>query len=111
MQRPQRAARTNDVEARQARRILGEVWVKPGHGPNRLAVAAAEQKDKARQVLAQLVDAVGGMADELFQRCGETGGVAGQPAAEELHISASSAASTASSLIRAWGYRLLGWVA
>ena len=41
----------------------------------RLAVAAAEQEDKAVQVLAQLVDVIGGMADEFFQRCGEAAGV------------------------------------
>jgi hypothetical protein len=55
-----RSARTNDVEAGKARRILG--W--PGEAEQRFAVAVAEQEDKALQVLAQLLDAVGGVADE-----------------------------------------------
>ena len=50
----------------------------------RLAVAAAKQEDEPLQVLAQLREAVGGVADELFQRGTEAGGVAGQSAAEEL---------------------------
>jgi hypothetical protein len=64
----------------------------PGHGPSSrrigaeqgLAVVAAEQEDEPVQVLAQLADVVGGVADELFQRGAEAGGVAGQPLAEEL---------------------------
>ena len=54
-------------------------WAEEG-----FAIAAAEQEGKALQVLAQLRDAVGGMADELFQRWAQAAGVAGQPLAEEL---------------------------
>jgi hypothetical protein len=36
-------------------------------GEERFAVAAAEQEDKTFQVVAQLGEAVGGVADELFQ--------------------------------------------
>jgi hypothetical protein len=42
-------------------------------GRRGFAVVAAEQEDKTVQVLAQLREAVGGMADELFQRCGQAG--------------------------------------
>jgi hypothetical protein len=49
-----------------------------------LAVIAAEQEDEPVQVLPQLGDVVCGVADELFQRGAEAGGVAGQPLAEEL---------------------------
>jgi len=35
-----------------------------------LAVAAAEQEDEPLQVTVQFVQAVGGVADELFQRGG-----------------------------------------
>ena len=48
------------------------------------AVAAAEQEDEPLQVLAQLADAVGGMAYEVFQAGAKPGGIAGQPLAEEL---------------------------
>jgi hypothetical protein len=48
------------------------------------AVAAAEQEDEPLQVTAQVVQAVGGVADELCQGGGHAGGVAGQPFAEEL---------------------------
>ena len=81
------SARTNDVEAGRARRILG--WPGSLAGSRRreaeqgLAVAAAEQEDKALQVAAQLRDAVGGVADELFQRWAEAGGVAAQPLAAD----------------------------
>jgi hypothetical protein len=49
-----------------------------------LAVAAAEQEDEALQILAQLREAVSGVADELFQRWAEAAWVVGQPVAEEL---------------------------
>jgi hypothetical protein len=39
-----------------------------------LAVAAADQEDKPLQVRAQLADAVGGVAGELFQGGGQAGG-------------------------------------
>jgi len=45
----------------------------------RLAVAAAEEKDEPLQVLVQLGDVIGGVADEIGQGGGEAGGVAGQP--------------------------------
>jgi hypothetical protein len=54
-------------------------WVEEG-----LAVTAAEQKGEPVQVGAQLREAVGGVADELFQRWAEAGGIAGKPAGEEL---------------------------
>jgi len=88
VERPQRVStRTNDVEARQARRILrwpggpcgSQRWAK-----ERLAVAAAEQEGEPLQVVAQLSEAVGGVADEVFQRWAEAAGVTGQPLAEEL---------------------------
>lgn len=50
-----------------------------------IAVAAAEQEDEAVDVVAQVLDAVGGVADKLFQRCAEAAGVAGQPLTEEGH--------------------------
>jgi len=49
-----------------------------------LAVAAAEQEDEPFQVLAQLADAVGGMTHEVVQGGAKPGGIAGQPAGEEL---------------------------
>jgi len=39
------------------------------------AVAAAEQEDEPLQVTAQVVQAVGGVADELCQRGAEAAGV------------------------------------
>ena len=39
-----------------------------------LAVAAAEQKDEPLQVTVQFVQAVGGVASELFQRGAEAAG-------------------------------------
>ena len=62
-------------------------------GGELLTVAAAEQEDEAVQVVAQVLDAVAGVADELLQRCAEAAGVAGQPLARKESISASSAAS------------------
>jgi len=55
-------------------------------GPARrgLAVAAAGQEDKPLQVITQLGQAVGGVADELCQGVAQAGGVAGQSLAEEL---------------------------
>ena len=50
-----------------------------GRADQGLAVAAAGQEGEALQVIAQLVEAVGGMAGELFQRCGQADGIAGQP--------------------------------
>jgi hypothetical protein len=87
VERPQRAsARTNDVDARKVRRILGwpgskaASWRRePQQG---LTVAAAEQEDKTVQVLAELLSVVGGVADEIPQGGAEAGRVAGQPAAE-----------------------------
>jgi hypothetical protein len=38
------------------------------------------------QVLAQLAGAVGGVAGELFRRCGQTGGVMAEPAGEQLQV-------------------------
>ena len=52
-------------------------------GRTGLAVAAAEQQDEPFQVLAQLADAIGGMTHEVVQG-GAAGGIAGQPAGEEL---------------------------
>ena len=49
-----------------------------------LAVAAAEQEHKTLRVGAQLREAIGGVADKVFQRWAEAGGVAVQPLAEEL---------------------------
>ena len=49
-----------------------------------LAVIAAEQEGKPVQVLAQLADVVGGVADELFQGGAQAAGVAGQPLSQEL---------------------------
>ena len=49
-----------------------------------LAVGAAEEEGEAVQVLAELGRAVGGVADEVEQRCCEAGGVAGEPAGDEL---------------------------
>jgi hypothetical protein len=43
-----------------------------------LAVAAAEQEDEPLQVITQLGQAVGGVADELCQGVAQAGGVAGQ---------------------------------
>jgi hypothetical protein len=40
-----------------------------------LAVAAAEQEDEPFQVLAQLGEAVGGVADELVEGGGQASGV------------------------------------
>jgi hypothetical protein len=54
-----------------------------GPGPRRRR-AAAGQEGEALQVIAQLVEAVGGMAGELFLRCGRTCAIAGQPAREKL---------------------------
>jgi hypothetical protein len=78
---------TNDIEAVRVRRIVG--W--PGEGGvmgagGRIGVRrrCPEQQGEPVQVLAQLGVAVGGVADELFQGCGQAGGVAGQPLAEEL---------------------------
>ena len=62
----------------------GEPW---SRAEGLLAVAAAEQEDEPLQVAVQLLDAVGGVAGEFFQRCGEAGGVAGEPLAEELPVS------------------------
>ena len=76
VERPQRvSARTNDVEARKARRSLGRAgrssrsWAE-----ELLAVAAAEQEDEPVQVAAQFARAVGGVAGELFQGGGQGGG-------------------------------------
>ena len=49
-----------------------------------LAVVAAEQEGEPVQILAQLADVVGGVADELFQGGAEAARIAGQPPAEEL---------------------------
>src|SRR5215470_1376001 len=88
MQRPQRAARGRTTlrpygpaYSRLAGGVAGSWRWKAEQG---LAVAAAEQEGEPFQVLTQLGDAVGGVADEFFQRCGEAGGVAGEPLAEEL---------------------------
>jgi hypothetical protein len=43
-----------------------------------LTVAAAEQEDESFQILAQLADAIGGMAGELFEGGAEAAGVTGQ---------------------------------
>jgi hypothetical protein len=59
--------------------LLSRAKVKEG-----LAVAAAEQEDEPLQVITQLGQAVGGVADELCQGFAQAGGVAGQPLAEEL---------------------------
>jgi hypothetical protein len=58
-----------------------ESWLRP---EERLAIGAAEQEDEALQILAQLREAVSGVADELFQRWAEAAWVVGQPVAEEL---------------------------
>jgi hypothetical protein len=103
-----RSARTNDVEAGKARRILG--W--PGEAEQRFAVAVAEQEDKALQVLAQLLDAVGGVADELVERGAQTGRVAGQPFAEELqHLRELGRLAGVQLEIGHGIHRLPGWVA
>jgi hypothetical protein len=44
----------------------------------------AEQEGETGQVVTQLADAVGGVADELCQRGGQPGRVAVQPADQEL---------------------------
>ena len=46
----------------------------------RLAVAAAKQEDKPLQVITQLDQAVGGVADGLCQGVAQAGGAAGHPA-------------------------------
>lgn len=85
---PRASARTNDVEACKARRVLGLPGSLAGSwrrkAEQRLAVAATEQEDEPFQVPAQLADVIGGVADELFQRGGQAGGVAVEPAGEEL---------------------------
>jgi hypothetical protein len=48
------------------------------------AVVDAEQEGEAVQVGAQLGGAAGGVTGEIFQRCGEAAGVAGQPIFEEV---------------------------
>jgi hypothetical protein len=50
------------------------------------AVIAAEKEGEAVQVLAELLGAVGGMADEGEQRGGQAIGVAGEPADDEPDI-------------------------
>jgi hypothetical protein len=72
-----------------------------------LTVAAAEQEDEAFQVLAQLGQAVGGVANELFQGCGEAGGSRASQPSRNCSISASSAASAASSLMPGMGITVL----
>ena len=49
-----------------------------------LAVASAEQEHEPLQVLAQLADVIGGVANEVLQGGAEAGGIAGQPFTEEL---------------------------
>jgi hypothetical protein len=49
----------------------------PLRAEERFSVAAAEQEDKALQVGVQVLEAIGGVAGELFQRGAEAGGVAG----------------------------------
>jgi hypothetical protein len=117
VERPQRAsARTNDVEARKARRILG--W--PGNlagswrrkAGQRLAVAATEQEDEPLQVLAQLADVIGGVAGELCQRGGQAGGVAVKPAGEELqHFREFGGVGSVKPYFGHRVHRLPGWVA
>jgi hypothetical protein len=85
VERPQRAsARTNDVDARKDRRRLG--W--PGGSlvtaEELFAVASAEQEGKALQVVTQLADVVGGVADELFQQRAEATGITREPVRQEL---------------------------
>ena len=48
-----------------------------GRAEQELAVAAAGHEGEALPVIAQLAEAVGEMADELFQRCGQARGIAG----------------------------------
>src|SRR5690349_22339980 len=85
VRRPQRAsARTNYVETRKASRGLGWPGGSPSWTEQWLTVAAAEQEGEPVQVLAQLTGAIGGVADEFFQRCAEAARVTGKPAGEEL---------------------------
>jgi hypothetical protein len=49
-----------------------------------LSVAAAKEEGEAVQVGAEGVQAVGGVTDECEQGRGQAGGVAGDPAGEEL---------------------------
>jgi hypothetical protein len=67
----------------------------------------AEQEDEAGQVIMQLAKAVGGVADELCQRCGQAAGSRSSQPARNWSISASSAASTASSLTSGMGITVL----
>ena len=53
-------------------------------GRTAFTVVAAEQEGEPVQVLAQLADVVGGVADELPQGGAEAAGIAGQPACQEL---------------------------
>jgi len=71
----------------------------------RLAVAVAEQEDKALHVLAQLGDVIGDMADELFQ----TSTTATSPASngEGPAGRAPQAASRASSVAPGWAAGLV----
>jgi hypothetical protein len=48
------------------------------------AVASAQQEGEPAQVAAQLLDAVGAVADVFLQRCREVIWVAGEPAGEEV---------------------------
>src|SRR5215470_2901324 len=107
MQRPQRAARGRTTlrpygpaYSRLAGGVAGSWRWKAEQG---LAVAAAEQEGEPFQVLTQLGDAVGGVADEFFQRCGQPGGVAGEPPAEELQHLGEFGASVTSSLTSGMG--------
>src|SRR5579875_1045361 len=61
------------------------------------AVAAAEQEDEPLQAGAQLGDAVGQVADELFQEAGRWPRPRASHSLRNCNISASSAASAASS--------------
>ena len=63
-----------------------------------LAVVAAEQEGEPVQVLAQLADVVGGVADELPQGGAEAPRSRASHRLRNCSSSASSAASTASSL-------------
>jgi hypothetical protein len=65
-----------------------------------LAVVAAEEEGEAVQVGADCVQSVGGVADVGQERWGEGGGVGGEPAGDELGVSASSMASAVSMQVR-----------
>jgi hypothetical protein len=73
-----------------------------------LAVAAAEQEDEPLQVITQLGQAVGGVADELCQGVAQAGGVAGQPLAEELQqLSQFGRVDDVQFSAQAWGVTVL----